>query len=160
MLLLIHASHQHSVLNLGEEPLNSLFSHAKQVEYEVHRWKGFIRFSDYHGWLIAVIHPENHILPLIAGHFSCRYPEEDILIFDESHHTALTCCHGISRIFALEDLDLSSISEEEQRYRSLWRQYYQTAAVESRINPSRRRSFIPKRFWKDMIELSDIRRID
>ena len=36
-----------------------------------------------------VIHPKHQVLPLLRGHFCSRLPDEDFLIFDATHGTAL-----------------------------------------------------------------------
>ena len=45
--------------------------------------------------------------------------------------------------------------EEEAFYRRLWKQYYNTIAVEGRYNPKCRMGHMPKRYWTDMTEFQD-----
>ena len=41
---------------------------------------------------------------------------------------------------------------EERRYQDLWRRFYDTIAVEGRINPQLRRGNMPMRYWPNMTE--------
>ncbi len=50
----------------------------------------------------AVIHPKHRILPLLRGHFCSRLPDENFLIYDAAHGTALLHRDGQVRYLAME----------------------------------------------------------
>ena len=54
--------------------------------------------------------------------------------------------------FYADAVDLPEPSEEEARYQALWRKFYDTIAVEGRVNPKLRRGMMPMRYWKNMTE--------
>ena len=54
--------------------------------------------------------------------------------------------------FQADSLELPEPSEEETRFRELWRLFYDTIAVEGRINPKLRRGNMPMRYWQNMTE--------
>lgn len=124
----------------------------RHLTMESHKLKGFIRFSVYDQVLIAVIEPKNLVLPLLAAHFCDRYRRESFMIYDKVHGMALIYQDFKAELISLEHLVLPEIDGAEEEYRSLWKQFYQTIAIESRYNPRCRMSLMPKRYWKNMTE--------
>lgn len=66
-----------------------LYEMKKSLDWEVDKFQGFVRFTEYDGMLGAVIHPKNYILPLLRGHFCGRFPEENFMIYDAVHQAVL-----------------------------------------------------------------------
>lgn len=122
------------------------------LEHEAHMYKGFVRFSDQGGVLIAQIEPKNWVLPLMAGHFRDRFGAEQFLIFDRTHGEALVHRPGQWEIIPLDGLELGPAGTEERQYRALWRRFYDTVAIEGRENPRCRMTHMPKRYWAMMTE--------
>ena len=133
--------------DLTEERVHLLAQAVYQLEHEAHMYKGFVRFSDQQGVLAAQIAPKNQVLPLLGPHFSARFRQEALVIYDQTHREALLCQRGRWTITAAEDFQLSSPSQEERSYRRLWKRFYDTIAIEGRVNPALRRSHMPKRYW-------------
>lgn len=123
---------------------------------EVHLLKGFVRFSDYGELLAAEIEPKNWVLPLLAPHFTQRYPEESFLIHDKTHGQALFYRPYHAQILPISDLKLPKAPSEEAYYRALWRKFYDTVAIEGRYNPKLRMTHMPKRYWGNMTEFQGV----
>jgi hypothetical protein len=49
---------------------------------------------------------------------------------------------------------IPALSADERGYRRMWKTFYDTVAIKERINPNLRRSHMPKKFWKNMTEMS------
>jgi probable DNA metabolism protein len=141
---------------LGDPLMASLFQAEAAVGKEAHLLKGFIRFSDYDGVLAASISPKNFVLPFLERHFINRFSGEDFLIYDRTHRVALIYRARRSEIVAVDKLDFPVAGEEEERYRTLWKQFYHTIAIESRYNPRCRMTQLPKRYWENMTEMQDL----
>ena len=122
------------------------------LEHEAHMYKGFVRFSDQNGFLVAQIEPKNWVLPLLAGHFTTRFNAERFLIFDRTHGEALVHQPGQWDIVPMEGLELAPPGQEARQYRALWRRFYDTVAIEGRENPRCRMTHMPKRYWAMMTE--------
>jgi len=145
-----------SVTNmLANDTVKAITDVARNVSRESHFYKEFLRFSDYNGALVAVIEPKNFVLPMIVAHYCDRFPNERFLIYDESHKYAIVYENFESRIIPLEHLELPEACENEEMYRALWKQFYNTIAIEGRINPKRRMGNMPKRYWKHLTEFQD-----
>lgn len=127
----------------------------RHLKSEQNKLTGFVRFSDYGGFLAATITPKNFILPFLAGHFARRYANEEFMIFDKTNKAALLYQNKRWKIVAMDSIDFPPVSEEEARYRALWKRFYKTIAIQSRENPRCRMTHMPKRYWENMLEVQD-----
>ena len=104
-----------------------------------------------------MIHPKNNVLPIVAEHFTDRFPLENFLLYDAVHQIAAV--HKAQKRYMIVDaneLNLDIIkrySQEEQEYRRLWTAFFDTIAIDERINPKLQSQNIPKRYWRDTVEL-------
>ena len=143
---------------LGHADVAPVYALSKAIGREVEKLMGFIRFEEADGVLGAVIHPKNHVLPLLRGHFCARFPEERFLIYDASHLEALWYTPHKAELLRLDaPLQLPDASEKESYYQALWKQFYRTLAIDERHNEVQRRTLCPKRYWADMTELREER---
>lgn len=141
---------------LGHEDVQPMLAAEKHLGGEAHLLTGFIRFSDYDGVLAATISPKNFVLPFLAKHFVTRYSGENFIIFDKTHKAALIYEKRKHRIVPLEGIEFPEADETEQQYRALWKQFYNTIAIEARYNPKCRRTNMPMRYWENMLEVQDL----
>ena len=138
--------------DLTDPRLTAVAGAVRRLENEAHLFKGFLRFSDQGGVLCARIEPKGRVLPLLRPHFCARYPGEAFLIYDETHREALFHRPGSWCIAPLEELHLEPPGREERDFRQLWRQFYDTVAIQGRENERCRMSHMPKRYWGHMTE--------
>lgn len=139
---------------LFEECVSAVAGAAKFTMNERHRILQFLRFSDGGGVLTSVISPKANILPLIAGHFIDRFPRERFLIYDSARGVALVYADGNSAFVPLEEYSQPAPDETEQKYRDLFKMFYDTIEIKERHNERCRMNHMPKRFWKNMTEFT------
>jgi probable DNA metabolism protein len=139
----------------GEAVTAPLLNAEKHLLGEAHLLKGFVRFSDVGGALVAAITPKNEVLPFIARHFVLRYRDEQFMILDKTHKAALVYRGGRAEILQIDHVTFPALPENETRCQALWKRFYDTIAIESRENPRCRMTHMPKRYWVNMPELSD-----
>lgn len=140
----------------GHEAVAPVLALEKAVNGEAHLLTGFVRFEERGGALGAAIRPKHFVLPLLRGHFCGRYPEEDFVIWDQTHAAALVVQGGRAEYLELAaDPALPPPDPEEARFQALWRAFYDTLAIPERANPALRRTHCPKRYWACMTELRD-----
>ena len=145
-----------SVTNmLADDVVGAMTKSAQNVQREGHFFKEFLRFSEYNGALVAIIAPKNFVLPIVSPHFCDRFPSEQLLIYDKSHKCAFVYQDGKKSLMELEHLELPEAEAEEEKYRALWKQFYNTIAIEGRINPKLRMNNMPKRYWAHMTEFME-----
>lgn len=144
-----------SVYNmLQSETVATVHNMAKSVGNENHLLLGFVRFSEVNGGLVSIIEPKHFVLPLMKGHFISRYPEERFLIYDKAHKMLLLYQPYEARILNVEDFTPPDTSEDEANFQALWSGYFKAIAIDERYNPRCQMGHMPKRFWKNMIEMN------
>ena len=141
---------------MGHPDVHAMLKAEKHLLGENHLLLGFIRFADYGGMLAATITPKNFVLPFLANHFISRYSEENFIIYDKAHRAALVYQDRQQRIIPVDELVLDTPPKDELRYQSLWKQFYETIAIKERINYKLRRSLMPKRYWENVPEVSEL----
>lgn len=114
--------------------------------------KGFVRFSELDGVLVGEIEPKNRVLPLLAPHFAGRYPGERLVLYDRTHHEAFLSDRGRWKLLPAEDFHMGPAGAEERGFRAMWRRYYETIAIEGRLNPKCQSTHLPKRYRHVMTE--------
>ena len=142
-------------LKLGDAAVAPLLRAERHVLGEAHLLRGFVRFSDVGGALVSVISPKNYVLPFIANYFISRYDKESFMIFDKTNKAALVYQNANAEILKADSIDFPGLTEDEARYRALWKHFYDTVAIAGRENPKCRRSHMPKRYWENMPEMKD-----
>lgn len=155
----LHSPHGAKVLeHLGNPYIYRVFELSRATASEAHHLKGFLRFSELqNGVLFSTIHPKNNVLPILAEHFTDRFPQENFMIYDETHQ--LVAVHRAGKNYMLVDASdintelLQNYSENEARFQKLWLAFFDSIAIEARTNPELQAQNIPKRFWKDAVEL-------
>lgn len=140
---------------LADDTVNRLNKAVLFCTREAHLLQGFLRFSDYGGYLAAVIEPKNKAIPLIADHFTDRMRNENFLIYDKAHRMALIYFRHKAEIAENIDFELPDASAEEELYRELWKGFYKTIGIEERYNPRCRMNMMPKRYWANMTEMRE-----
>lgn len=148
------------VLNyLGESYVNRVFQLSRSTYCESHHLLGFLRFAELeNGVLFSQVHPKNYVLPLLADHFCDRLPQENFIIYDDTHKTAAFHKAGASYLLAeVPEADrkfMERYSAKEKEYRALWLEFFRSIAIEARKNPKLQSGNMPKRFWPDILEMA------
>lgn len=125
--------------------------------HEAHKYTGFVRFSELEGGIYySEIEPVYNVLPIIAYHFEERYPTMPFLINDVKRKLCLVYNCKECVIRETNSMPNLRFSEEEQQYRRLWKQFYDTVEIKERHNEKCRMSMMPKRYWKHMTEFDPV----
>jgi len=144
------------VWRMGDPEVSALLAAEKHLLGEAHLLKGFLRFTDAGNMLVSTITPKNFVLPFLARHFTLRYDKEQFLIFDQTHKAALLYQHGQAEFLQVDNIPEPTISPQEESYQALWKRFYNTIAIEGRENHRCRMTHMPKRYWKNMLEVRDL----
>ena len=117
--------------------------------------KGFVRFSDLEGYLVGEIQPKNRVLPLLAPHFANRLSGERVVLYDRTHHEAMFAAGFRWTIQPVEDFHMGPAGTEELGWRRMWKSFFNTLAIEGRINPKCQSTHLPKRYRHVMTEFME-----
>lgn len=140
-------------LHLSDDRVLRIYKIYLRVGLEVHRMKGFVRFKLVKGGIYyASIAPDNNIIELLAPHFSERLADQNWIIHDVKRELAVLYNKKewlITDFAGSADINLDSMEEE---YQQLWKGFFDTIGIASRVNPRLQKQLMPKRYWKHMTE--------
>lgn len=155
-----------------KEKVDSDYSHpsvlyisniAKQVGREKHRMEAFVRFrltkDDIY---FAIIEPDFNVLPIILKHFKSRYADQKWLIYDIRRKIGLYYDLYKTEYVSMElpeDIGISGGNLEyfdpgEIYFQKLWKEYFDSTNIKSRVNMRLHVQHVPKRYWKYLSEKS------
>ncbi len=138
--------------------VNKALKISHYVANENHKFKGFTRFKELENKVLyAEIAPENNILPILSHHFQTRLKNEYWIIKDQNREILSIYDKHHFYIINNNELDMSNIKPnlENKKIEELWQVFYQTIGIKERKNDRCRMNFMPKKYWKNMIEMSD-----
>lgn len=128
------------------------------VSREAHRFKGFTRFKELANHILyAEINPDNNILVIISKHFKIRLKNQYWIIKDVNRHNYSIYDKKKFYLVTEEEFELLNIDvvKEEKEISNLWKTFYKTIGIEARKNERCRMSFMPKKYWQYILEMSD-----
>ena len=138
--------------------VNKTLKLAHYVSRENHKFKGFLRFKETeNNFLYAEIEPENNILDLLANHFKKRLSNENWLIKDQKRKQY--CFYNQKKLYFLNEKDVIKLnlelSKNEKNVENLWCCFFKTIAIKERENKKCQMNFMPKKYWKNIIEMEE-----
>lgn len=154
---IMHDSRGSSVLaNTLHPSVEPLLRLDRAVRAERHRMLQFLRFEHLENnvWF-AKCNPNASVVPLLMDWFSGRFNTQPFLIYDENHHIAGVYEGTSWYLVRTDNLMLPAHASEEKLMQAAWKRFYDTVAIDARYNPELRRQFMPKRFWKNILEMQE-----
>ncbi|MEI5988799.1 hypothetical protein A5881_000286 [Enterococcus termitis] len=138
--------------HLGHPSILALNNSLKALFSEVHQFTGFVRFEYAETFLYSKIAPKHFSLPYLCPHFAKRYPQETLMIYDETHRLLGIIEKGQIRF--IEDCDPPIFNKEnkEQTIQENWRTFLQAVTIKERANKQAQLSHLPKRYRNHMID--------
>ncbi len=155
-------SHRQDILTRLQNPwVMALFKLDRMVSRESHSLLGFVRFQETpQGLLYSTISPLHRQLPLIAPHFSDRFPRENFCIHDLTHHQILIHPADSPWFLAEEDTfpilpDSTAFPQSPDPYPFLWDTFFQSISIRERTNLQAQNHLIRNRFRSHMTEFQE-----
>jgi probable DNA metabolism protein len=147
-------------LKIGSETMSYLqhpdimkiYDMSRKVTKEVHLFLGILRFRKLNnGIFYAKMEPDNNICMLITEHFSKRLLDQPWIIHDAKRNIyALYNTDEV--VFTSEQISIKDHNQADNKFEALWKKYFETTAIESRKNPDLQKRFMPRRYWRNLIE--------
>lgn len=130
----------------------------RAVMNERHRMQQFVRFSHLENdvWF-ARCNPNANVVPLLMNWFADRFNTQAFILYDEVHDVAGVYDGSDWCLVATDDVQLPGLAADERLMQAAWRRFYDTVSIEARYHPELRRQFMPKRLWKNILEVQDER---
>lgn len=127
-----------------------------KVWHELHRFYGFIRFSQISkGILYAKIKPENDLLSMLGPHFADRFPNENWIIYDEKRGKAFfheRTGEYFIRTGIQKEMSIQEALSEPEEYEELWKAFCNSITIKERRNSHLQQQFVPLKFRPNMTE--------
>ncbi len=126
------------------------------VRNERHHMLQFLRFEHMAGdvWF-ARCNPKANVVGLLMDWFAGRFNTQRFIIYDEVHCVAGVFDGENWMLVSTEEITLPQHSAEEATMQAAWKGFYDAVSVPIRYHPELRRQFMPKRFWKNILEVRD-----
>lgn len=142
-------------LHMTNDSVKPILDLVRKVKCEQHRMLGIVRFRLVeNGLYYAAIDPDHNITGIIAPHFARRMSDQNWIIHDTRRNLAVVYD---KKKWQTVDIDINHTPEDsdmELFYSDLWRSYFKKIAISGRKNPKLQKQFLPKRYWKNLTELS------
>lgn len=136
------------------EAVTPLLSLERAVERERHKFLGLLRFKRLKGDIYyAAFEPPFDLAGLLADHFARRMAGEYFIIHDIKRQKAVFYNKQRWLTGDLAQVD-EKYHQEELAFQSFWKTYHQTIAIAERKNPALQRSFMPKKYWRYLPEMT------
>lgn len=150
----------HLIDAMNNECIMKVVKLEKNVWYEEHHYKGFVRFEELkNGLLYTTINPKNDILFLLGNHFTDRLMIESFMIYDERRGKYYIHRKNESGVIVegrlLMDWKKPELSSEEKEIQELFVTFYNTIAIKERKNLALQRNMMPLRFREHMTEFKN-----
>ena len=139
---------------LTDEYVMQVHKAHKEVSRSAEKHIQFLRFKELEGGILfAEFAPEPHVLPVIMPRFADRLGCQPFLIHDRGRQLAGLYDTKECRLVSSEAMTLPAFSEHEEKYRALWKDFYNAVAIKERINYRRRQNLMPKKYWYLLCEI-------
>lgn len=127
-----------------------------RVTLEINHMLGFLRFAQSsEGLYCAEFAPDNNILPFIMPHFTRRFNDQSFLIYD-CKRSLYGIYNGTEWNVLYEEKKISyTLSEPEQVFQKLWKEYYRSVSIAARENRRLQDSYLPRRYRAFLTEFRD-----
>ena len=139
---------------------------SQKVTFEARRFTGLIRFRILEdGLQYAPFEPECMVIGHCALHFKHRLKNRRWILHDiRRNHALYWDCDLLQSIDIDEDftnyvrqygeIPESRMSKNERHYQELWKSFHTAIANMDRKNLDLQRQFMPRRYWKYLVEMS------
>lgn len=138
--------------HLGHPSILALQKSIKALFSEVHLFTGFVRFEYIGNFLYSKIKPKHFSLPYLCPHFAERFPQETLMIYDETHKLLGMIEQGMISFMENVEAPVLKSSDSEQEVQENWQKFLEAVTIDERKNERCQLSHLPKRYRGNMIE--------
>ena len=165
-LTLLTLKHGSRAMDLySNSAVRRLQQSARRVGFETHRLQGLIRFRELRDTIYYGPFTSDHkVIGYLESYFRGRMGSTSWILHDTGRQLAMGCLAGqlemvrVDEEFAgevqrLGEVPASALADREHHYQDLWQLFHERIAIESRRNRSLQQSYMPKRYWKYLVEM-------
>lgn len=139
--------------DLQDRYVMRVFELQRSSKREYEHYRGFLRFRQQGGYLLAKFEPKNDIITLLVQFFSDRLKQERFAIVDMLR--AKAAVYEPEAGYYITGIDTQAVGElrydtDEEDIRELWNTFEKSIAIEARYNRELQQQNMPIRFRKYM----------
>ncbi len=86
-----------------------------------------------------------------------RFPNQNLILHDKNRNLAFLYNSNNKKNYEIIEVPakftVSTFSEEEIEFQKLWKTFFKTIAIKERTNSRLQMQYMPKKYWKDLIEM-------
>ena len=128
----------------------------RSVMNERHLMMQFLRFEHFeNGIWFAKCNPKANVVPLLMDWFAGRFNTERFVIYDEVHQVAGIYDGSGWNLAQTDEVHLPEHASDEAAMQAAWKGFYDAMSISARYHPELRRQFMPKRLWRNIVEVRD-----
>ena len=137
----------------SEPTVLDFYDTVRKIANEVHRMKGFLRFSESaQGFYYAHFEPDHDIADLLLPHFVMRFKTIPFVIHDVKRNILAMYDGKEYKTVNANQTIYVQLSEEEESLQNLWQTYYSSITIKERKNLKLMNAFLPVRYRSHMPE--------
>ena len=128
----------------------------RSVMNERHLMMQFLRFEHFeNGIWFAKCNPKANVVPLLMDWFAGRFNTERFVVYDEVHQVAGIYDGAGWYLAQTDEVHLPEHASDEAAMQAAWKGFYDVVSISARYHPELRRQFMPKRLWRNIVEVRD-----
>ena len=139
--------------NEAHPAVNPLLRLSRSVTRESHRLLGLVRFMELeNGIYYSRFEPYYNVLTILASHFVERLGDQAWVLHDSRRNIAAFYnkeSWHMAEVPPPKDLQLH---EDEKEMQACWQEYFRRIAIKERLNPKLQQQFMPKKYWRYLVE--------
>ncbi len=139
---------------LSDDRVHNIHKLVTKITREKHLLLGILRFRLLQNNIYyAPIEPDCNTVCLLGAHFAARMSDQKFVIHDVKRNYGVFYDSTKWFMSAIEINKNIEFHENEFFYQNLWKQYFESITIKDRINPKLQSNFMPKRYWKHLVEM-------
>ena len=147
---------QRNLENINRSSVFNIRKYEKQLFSNVHKMSGFLRFEELEdGSLYAKLQSRFNLVYFLGKHFAKRLNNQTYYIHDLERSLVFIHSKEFKGVKTVADFEAPKHSESEEKFKKLWREFFDTVAIESRKNDKLQKSLTPLLYRTYMTEFLD-----
>lgn len=123
---------------------NSFVFTIDNLQKELFKMSGFLRFIELeNGYLYAKLESKFNLLYLLGKFFAKRFNNQNYIIHDIQRKLAFIHTQEFIGVKIVANFETPIISKNEEKFSHLWQTFFDSVAIQSRINPKLQRQLVP-----------------
>jgi probable DNA metabolism protein len=151
---------QKELQNINNTSVFLLQNLQKELFRNIHKMTGFLRFEELEdGGLYARVESKFNLVYFLGRHFSKRFNNQVFYIHDINRALVFLHTQEFKGVKKVAEFELPTLSNDEQKFKKLWKTFFDSVAIESRENKKLQQQLTPLLYRAYMSEFYNLNAI-